>query len=108
MACTREDRASERCLRVDVESAYVCVCACVRHRRPWCPCVRVKTHTYIDPCIHLRLSSFLTLTRAYMTQLSNGMSAPFPLNILFLPVTLCEGYLQVSAHVFSCLPVLAR
>lgn len=27
-------------------------------------------------------------------QVSNGMSAPFPLNILFLPVTACESYLQ--------------
>mmetsp|Transcript_56840 Transcript_56840/g.83401 ORF Transcript_56840/g.83401 Transcript_56840/m.83401 type:complete len:375 (+) Transcript_56840:40-1164(+) len=27
-------------------------------------------------------------------QVSNGMAAPFPLNILFLPVTFCETYLQ--------------
>jgi hypothetical protein len=33
------ERASERWLLVDAESAYVCVCACVSHRPPWCPCV---------------------------------------------------------------------
>ena len=27
-------------------------------------------------------------------QVSNGMAAPFPLNIVFLPVTACETYLQ--------------
>lgn len=27
-------------------------------------------------------------------QIMNGMSAPFPLNILFMPVTVCETYLQ--------------
>ena len=106
---TRE-RSSEREMpsRRCRECVCVCVCACVRHRPPWCPCVCVTTYTYIDECIHLRLSSLLTLTRAYMTQLSTGMSAPFPLNILFLPVTFCETYLQVSARVFSYLPVFAR
>ena len=28
-------------------------------------------------------------------QISNGMSAPFPLNIVLLPVTMTESYLQV-------------
>ena len=31
-------------------------------------------------------------------QVSNWMSVPFPLNILFLPATMCETYLQVRSR----------
>ena len=46
-------------------------------------------------------------------QISNGMSAPFPLNIVLLPVTMTETYLQVcicfsvsvSDPALTCLPL---
>jgi len=76
-----------------VHSGIIGGLICTRALMRWANERKYLSWKHEDTMLDEYLGWCLAATGVYF-QLSNWMSVPFPLNILFLPVTMCETYLQ--------------
>mmetsp|Transcript_14521 Transcript_14521/g.21198 ORF Transcript_14521/g.21198 Transcript_14521/m.21198 type:complete len:456 (+) Transcript_14521:91-1458(+) len=76
-----------------VHSGIIGGLICTRALMRWANEKKYLSWKHEDTMLDEYLGWCLAATGVYF-QVSNWMSVPFPLNILFLPVTMCETYLQ--------------
>jgi len=80
-------------LVASVHSGIVGGLICTRALLRWANEKKVLSWKHEETMLDEYLGWTLAACGVYF-QVSNWMSVPFPLNVLFLPVTMCETYLQ--------------